>query len=662
MSETFLRFVRRTTLVLIVVSLGSVGAVLVHRMRRGLHPELVKVQTETTPAAGKMAKSQTVGVYHGFEFTESLSGKTVFVLKASRTLGFASGWQDIQNVQLELYRNGVHKGTLTCDAAQFNPQTRDARLRGAVHLTFENENGFIDTDKGRLDSASQSFVTNASVVFSSGGMIGRAGRAVYLLSKDKLLLEGGVVIGQEAGQTLRAPRVQYLRNTGQAIFPSGCVLNIGGSLVKAAHAQATMNRDSGKFSSLVLDGGVDITGPGDPGSPSFTAWMEKLTAHSDRDGLWQVTGTTSGRWIEVEIWSPGVTDLKILRTWRIGGVVAQNGPVSFECRPVVCLTEIPPSGGPRTGEAKTAKVWFDKGEPGDIKLAGDVRLSSDQMRATGFSARLLKATASLVLISNPAKTIRATLFSKDSQIAADRIEMSNVKGGAAEARGNVLGFAVSGNGLLSTGEASRAAPVRFAADVLDVSHGGNLLHLRKNARLWEGGKLLLADEVISDRSKGTLQAFGHVRTTFPAGEIQKKEGAGVGDELLIVARSLDFEKSAGVAVYKGNVRYSDNLRILSAAVLTIHFDTRDNVKAVDATGDVHVVDLAENRRMSGDEAHFDLQSKVMTLKGKAVHVTDAQGNVVTGTSLTWNGADGTVTISGGKNAPSETIIHQEGRH
>ncbi len=665
MSEHFLRFVRRATLALIVALLILVGVILEHSLRRGIHPELVTVETGAPLVGGNLEKGSTVGVYHGFEFTESLSGKTVFVLKANRTLGFSSGWQDIQSVQLELYRNGIHKGTLTCDAAQFNPQTRDARLKGAVHLTFEGENGFIDTDRGRLDSASQSFMTNANVVFSLGGMVGRAGKAVYLLSSDKLILEQDVVIGQEAGATLKTSRVEYLRNTGEVFFPAGCVMEIRGSRVTAPSARAWMDRTTGRISKLVFDGGVDIAGPATSAGPSFTAWIERIEAHTGRAGSWRMLGTTTGRWIELDIWSAVNTDLKILRTWRIGGVLSTAGPVTLECRPIVCLEEIPPKGAPRSGEAHTAKLWFENGEPGDIQLAGDVRLSGDEMRATASSARLLKVANSIILMSNTDKTVRGTLFLKGAQITADRIEVSHENGGTAHARGNVLGFAARGTGFLSSAGASTGAPVRFAADALDVSHGGNLLHLRKNARLWEGGKLLLADEVISDRSAATLDGLGHVWTTFPAREIKGKHGAAglkPSDELSIVARSLHYERHSRVAVYKGDVRYSDHQRILSASVLTIHFDQHDNVETVDATGNVDVVDLTEHRRMSGDDAHFDLPSKVMTLKGKEVHVTDAQGNVVTGTSLTWNGADGTVTVQGGKNAPSETIIHQEAPH
>ena len=382
-------------------------------------------------------------------------------------------------------------------------------------------------------------------------------------------------------------------------------------------------------------------------------------------GLWQVAGTTSGRWIEIQVWSADGTDLKILRTWRIGGVMTKAGPVSLECRPIVCLKEIPPKGAPRNGQAQTAKLWFDNGTPGDIQLKGDVRLSSQTMRATASSARLLHTSKSLVLMSNADKTIRGTLFLKDAEITADRIEMSNDEGGTAHAHGNVLGFARRGTGLLGAGPKGTVEPVRFAADALDATRGGDLLHLRKNARLWEGGKLLLADEVISNRAAATLQALGHVWTTFPARGIKGHKGtAGLkpSDELSIVARSLDYDRTSRVAVYKGDVRYTDRARILSSSVLTVHFDEHNAVQTVDAAGNVDVADLVEHRRMSGETAHFDLAHKIMTLKGPEVRLTDARGNVVTGTSLTWNGADGTVAVSGGKNAPSETIIHQEANH
>jgi hypothetical protein len=46
---------------------------------------------------------------------------------------------------------------------------------------------------------------------------------------------------------------------------------------------------------------------------------------------------------------------------------------------------------------------------------------------------------------------------------------------------------------------------------------------------------------------------------------------------------------------------------------------------------------------------------MVTIEGSPVRLSDPSGNVVSGSSLTWNQADGTVSVAGG----TETIYYPE---
>ena len=96
-----------------------------------------------------------------------------------------------------------------------------------------------------------------------------------------------------------------------------------------------------------------------------------------------------------------------------------------------------------------------------------------------------------------------------------------------------------------------------------------------------------------------------------------------------------------------------------ASELRVTFADDNSMSSLEGTGDVSILDLVENRRMTGQHAFYDGKKHTLTLTGKPVHLVDQKGNVVTGASLTWDQASGTVTISGGAKTPSETVYHPE---
>jgi lipopolysaccharide export system protein LptA len=150
-----------------------------------------------------------------------------------------------------------------------------------------------------------------------------------------------------------------------------------------------------------------------------------------------------------------------------------------------------------------------------------------------------------------------------------------------------------------------------------------------------------------------VHAAGHVRTTLPASQLEL-EGKPE-EDVVVVARSLDYVQDTGTAIYRGNVRYSDPKHTLAASELTVFFDGNNDVTAVEAIGSVELVELETGRRMTGQEARREVATQSVTISGSPVRLSDSSGNVVSGSSLTWNQADGTVSVAGG----TETIYYPE---
>ena len=59
--------------------------------------------------------------------------------------------------------------------------------------------------------------------------------------------------------------------------------------------------------------------------------------------------------------------------------------------------------------------------------------------------------------------------------------------------------------------------------------------------------------------------------------------------------------------------------------------------------------------MTGRKARREVSTQMVTIEGSPVRLSDPSGNVVSGSSLTWNQADGTVAVAGG----TETIYFPE---
>jgi len=632
----------------LVLAFAGIAALAVMRARALKSP----VAGVSPPTAGEDAGGgEAVSVYSGFEYTESVAGKILFALSSARTLGLASGWHQIEGVRMQFYSKGIGGAVLTCDSASFNKETRDAKLSGAIHFEFP-DGGFITAERGVFDASTRLFTTQSDVVFSGGGAIGRAGRAVYNLTDDVLTLED-VAVRLRLGGSLRAPEVVYERGNHRVELPQGCRLDRTGTRLDAPRAVVTLEDAQGPPTRFDFTGGVTLEGPAGDGQGLLSGWAQEIVAVRDGATRWQTTATTDGRWVELLLEGGEQTLQRRLQSWVVRAVVGDRGLETVRAEDGVCLTDIPLTGPTRSGSAVSARLRMGESGAGDVDLDGNVVLISDDVRATGSHARMVASTGLAMLNGDPARGVRATLMSGQSRVTADQVHLFE-REQRAEARGNVQGE-VQRMELLAGQMGGSDEPLHFAAEVLDVEAGGEDLRLKENARAWQGDRLLFADEIHYRRTEETLDADGHVRTTFPSLSTAAGSPTGGGGEVLIVAKTLTYERAARRAVYRGDVRYSDGEYVLTAGEVEILFGENDTVSVVEATGAVDIVEPATGRRMKGEHARWQWATQTVELTGNPAQLTDEKGNVTNAASLTWDRSSGRVTVSGG----TETIYHPE---
>jgi len=640
-------WIRRGSTALIIGFLVTVAVIGYQRTQRNGDG----VESLDAGTVGFDARDIAIGLYKGFGYTETLDGRTIFILNSLRTLSLASGWQEIEGVRLQFFREGEPGPILTAERASFNIETKDARLEGGIHVEFPN-GAFLNTEAGGFQSKRQAFVSDAPVLYVDGATIGQAERASYSFDDNWVKLEGNAALRSDDGAMLVAPEMVYRRDDRRVVFSEGLELTQAMTRLTAPRALVWLASDGGPPEKFELTGGVDMTTTVETTGALVTMWSERVVSRRDVQGQWQLKAQTTGPWVEIRFTGGPDYFERTLRTLDLSAVFGEQGIISMRADDGVCIDEIPMEGPRRMASAESARAWFDDGQLTDVELNGHVEIQTADFVGRGIRARLVQSTGLVMLQGDPTGRSRVALDSDQGQMSCDQATLYD-REGRIEARGQVHGELRNARLLGSGLQTADNETFRFAGEVLQVEDDGDRFSLRENARIWQGRRLLMADDVQYRNRAQSVEARGHVRVSFPADE--KDSTGSADDELVVDARSLNYDALEGLAVFRGSVHYADPKHSLSANRLSITFAEDDSISDVEAEGAVEIRDLGMGRTLTGKHALREVKSQVITVTGSPAQLTDERGNVASGDSLTWNQADGTVSIDGG----TELIYYPE---
>lgn len=642
-----IRWMSGIGLVVLLLFLGGIVALRVHRKN------LSQTTDHVIPA--EPVEGPALGVNKDFKYLERIDGRLVFALEALQTLGKKSGWHDIQGVSLQLYGDDQKPGPLlTCEKASFNSKNRDARLSGNIHVLFP-DGSFLSTDTGSLDQGGRSFSTNSQVIFIGKTVLGSAKHAHFNMGNSLLALSGGVMVQTAAGNTMTAPRLEYLRKRGVLRFPNGAEFSMGPLRLRAGSGFVEVDEKTSEPMGLHLKDGVEVHMDEVLSGRLFSSVSETLDAKRDVAGSWQVKAATTSNWVRLTIFGGKNVLEQSLWSWQVKAVFGQEGLKSARSLGRSCFRIIPYEGPPRRGESEKARLWFNDGEISNIELDQAVVLREEAVLAKAYNARIDASTGQVMLQGNPDGRPRVTLISDRGKVQADQALLTRDQQ-KIELHGRVQGERRDVHLIGNTSGGPRGNPevLHVAADGLIVFEDDQDYQLKGNARVWQGEKLLVADRMNYEKEKEHFRAAGHVRTTFPASLLDPKAPAT--DDVVLVSRSMDFQQSKRQAHYQGQVVFTGPNNLLSASDLVIEFDAvEDEVSRVTATGAVEMEDLSHAQKLNGTHVVRDMKTGLVVVEGEPARATDAKGNMLAGHTLTFSEADGSVSVA----EETETIYHSE---
>lgn len=639
---------RRLSLLLLVVWVTVLGASFAHRQmrRRG-----AAVEAEPTPAA-RSGEERPVRLHSGFVYTDTIGIEPNFRVAARETAEFASGWYELKDVEVSIYHAGEVAYGLVASDANYNPQLREAHVRGNAQLSL-SKGVALRADGFDLRGSDRSFSSRGAVTFAAAGWGGVAGALSGSAAENSIALTDDVTASWrgegEASLLVLAPRVTYHRRRALILLEDGLTLLYRQNQLVAGSAQMRLKGADGPPEAVTLTGGVAITARFGDGSV-LDVGGEEVEVRLGEAGAVDVTVHPQGStgWVTAS-WAGREAALRTLRAWRVVGGGSEGSRLQwFEGQGLVCVTEIEPGGGaPRHMRADGVRVEMNGDRPETATAWGNVRIEAGAQWSEGERLVATLATRRSVLL--PASHGQVRFGSESLDGRADRIETDPDQGVIAD--GAVSGAVVRGN-LLGRSE----GPVQFAAARAVWARDGDLLTLEGDARLWQGERLIRADRLEHRIAGEVVVARGNVVTVGPAPRRDASAGEG---PVRIAARTLTYDARTMIAVFEGDVRLADEQADVGAQRVSATFAPGGGVLLAVFEGGMWMRERASGRAVAGQRARLVPEQDLLEIWGDPVVVTEPGGNQMKAAHLIWKRRDGVLSALGGADSRSEALYHPE---
>jgi lipopolysaccharide export system protein LptA len=313
-------------------------------------------------------------------------------------------------------------------------------------------------------------------------------------------------------------------------------------------------------------------------------------------------------------------------------------------------------------ESGSASLAFTPaGEIETLELAGGVRMEGDGRSARAEKAVELPARGVWILTGGEGGS--ATVESEGSRVSAAKIELDRTRR-TLDAQGSARAAFVPGKTQKKAptlvGDSSR--PTYGKATRIVVDDTGHVATLSGAATLWQGASSLYGDDITLNDAERTLVAVGHTRTVIapepaPSEARPPAETRPPADRSpsVVTARRVIYREAEGTALFEEDVVVTRGGRRATARKATAILGRDRRIERVELTGDVALADATGGRSGKAARAVDWPQQDRTVLEGSPAWVTDAEGNRVSGATLTITEGGRRVEVTAPEGGKTETI-------
>ncbi len=594
-----------------------------------------KVRTPKEPSEAvtstQRPRDTAIGEGRAFRDVQTIGGRVVSEIVATRIVSFESGWTTLEGVTLTLYRQNGLTYVIACPQAQFNSQTKEADAKGGVRVT-SSDGIEIRTAEIKYDGAR--LTNDIPVEFKVDRWNGHAGALDLDVGTEMLRLHRNVTATMapqhpgEAPMTIAGAESVFKRAENIVEFTQSVQMHRGPDNLRADYMIGRFTHDRKQIVGLEGRGHVEIitaanTAPGDDFGGRKQITCDAFNTELGPDGSINAINALAAENIARAILDGPPKREITARTFRIA--LANKVVREIKADWTVEMKEF----GPETRQinAEHVTISFD---PNTRKarlayLEGNFRYADPKNTASAFRAHYDIANDNIVLTTDPGW--QATVNADGQILKAKRIEFAP-RAQTAHATGSVIaqltgkgkttGATADGTNLFPTGK-----PVFVNADELIMRQEQKLAHFTGNVRAWQETNTILSQELLVQGAGDSITARGNVRTLLynTSADTARKTPMQSTSEQLVARRN---ERRIDLI---GNVSIVDETRNLKSEKATLFLDDKRKVERMEAENAVNMAETSTGRKGTGDKAVYHVDKKMIYVFGTPATISDPKGNV-----------------------------------
>lgn len=582
---------------------------------------------EAVPITRKGEKPQVYSKQ--FEDTQTIAGRVVSRIRATRVVAYTSNWNTLENVALTIYRPNGLTYELVCPQAQFNSQTKEADVKGGVRVT-SSDGVVIQTAALHFDG--NRLTNHIPVVFAVDRWTGNAGALDLDVEAETLHLFDNVdaktsPAPNDPPMAIKANDGVFRRKENDVNFTKDVKLTRLADRLDADHVMGLFAQNRKTLVNLHGEGHVFMSlgaaaAPGENlgGRKDITCdrfWSDVdpagvingMNAISDTGVVHAVLEGPPKRDIvaksvHIALANKAVTEMKA--EWQV--VMKEFGPINRQ----IVSDHVTVSFDPAIHKATTAF------------LEGNVRYNDPKNSAVAVRATYDITNDRVIMTAEPG--FDPTVTSEGNVVKAKQIEFSP-RAGTARATGTVIAQLITKSGPAADGTNIFPAnkPVFVNADLLNIRNVNKLAVFSGNVRAWQETNTMFAQELQVQGNGDSITARGNVRTVL----YNTDQGGKVQRQTPVTSHSdqLSGRKNDRKLDLIGNVKIDDETRDVTADHATFFFDANKKLDHVEADGKIVVTESSTGRKGTGDHAIYRMASRTAELTGKPATSTAPNGSV-----------------------------------